>query len=62
MRNNPGIKVPTRSFLIPIVVFTISAIVIFGGAATSQKPSGVSPPKAQEKLPDKEFTRRGAAP
>lgn len=62
MRNNPGMKVPTRSFLIPLVAFTISAIVIFGGAATSQKPSGVPPPgtqeklPSQEKLPDKEFT------
>lgn len=56
MRNKPGMKVPTRRFLIYFLVLTISAILIFGGAATSQKLSGVPPPQAQEKLPDKDFT------
>lgn len=55
-------KEPTRRFLIYFVVLSISAIVIFGSAATFQKPSDVPPTKAQEKppgqekLPDKEFT------
>ena len=41
-----------------MVAFTIAAaIAIFGSAALSQKLSGVPPPTAQEKLPDKEFTR-----
>ena len=62
MRNTSGLKTPARRFLIYSVVLTISAIVIFGSAATSQKQSGVPPPVKQEnasheKLPDKEFTR-----
>ena len=57
MENKRGMKVPGQRFLIYLVVLTIGAIVIFGGAATSQKLSGVPPPTAQEKLPDKDFTR-----
>ena len=68
MRNKPGVKVPTGRFLIYFVVVTISAIVIFGSAATSQrqrsgvrgqsqKPTGVPPLEPQDKLPEKEFTR-----
>jgi mannose-6-phosphate isomerase-like protein (cupin superfamily) len=62
MRNTPGLKTPARRFLIYFVVPTISVIVIFGNAATSQKQSGVPPPAEQAnasqlKLPDKEFTR-----
>jgi len=53
---NPELKRPPRRFLIYLVVLTISAVVLFGSAATSQKQSGVPPPAAQEKLPDKEFT------
>ena len=66
MRNKPGLT-PARRFLIYFVVLTISAVVLFGSAATSQrlrsevtgqsqKTSGVPPPVTQEKLPDKEFT------
>jgi mannose-6-phosphate isomerase-like protein (cupin superfamily) len=63
MRNNPGLQVPARSFLISLVAFTILAVLIFGTDATSQKQSGVPLKRAQEtlpakeKLPDKEFTR-----
>ena len=55
-------NVTTRSFLIFLALLTISAVLIFGSAATSQKLSGVPPPgtqeklPGQEKLPDKEFT------
>jgi mannose-6-phosphate isomerase-like protein (cupin superfamily) len=62
MRNKTGAKVPTRRFLIYFVVLTISAIAIFGSAATSQRQSGVPAAgaqaklPAQERLPDKEFT------
>ena len=72
MRNKPWygnhkLKRPARRFLIYFAVLTISAIVLFGSAATSnrrrsevrgqsQKKSGVPPPRTQEKLPDKEFT------
>ena len=52
----PFLKPSSRRFLIYFVVLTISAIVIFGSAATSQKQSGVPPPRSQERLPDKEFT------
>lgn len=74
MRNKPGMKVPTRSSLIYLIAFTISAVVIFGSAATSQKLSGVPSVKSQEKLPgqeklpakaklpDKEFTRAPEKP
>ncbi|HUS10853.1 MAG TPA: cupin domain-containing protein [Pyrinomonadaceae bacterium] len=62
MKNNRSIRVTTRRFLILLVAITISTIVIFSGAAISQKLNGV-PPQAQEKLttkeklPEKEFTR-----
>jgi mannose-6-phosphate isomerase-like protein (cupin superfamily) len=66
MKNKSGMKVPTRRFLIYVVVLTISAIAIFGSAATSQKLNRVPPPESQEpakeklpakkKLPDKDFT------
>ena len=46
---------PTRRFWLLFVVFVISIITMFSGAATSQRQSSV-PPKAQPKLPDKEFT------
>jgi len=66
MRNTHGLKTPARRFLIHLVVLTISAIVIFGSAATSQKQSGVPSPASQviakEKLPDKDFTRRPEKP
>jgi mannose-6-phosphate isomerase-like protein (cupin superfamily) len=62
MKINPGTRVTTRRFLIFLIAITISAIVIFSGAATSQQLSGVSPQAqekspAKEKLPDSEFTR-----
>lgn len=57
MKTEPGIRVPGRRLLIYFVVLAISAIVIFAGVVTSQKPGGKSPPTAQQKLPDKEFTR-----
>lgn len=66
MRNKPGVETPARRFLIYFVVLTISVILIFGSAATSQKQNGVPPTGAQaklpanlldqEKLPDKDFT------
>jgi mannose-6-phosphate isomerase-like protein (cupin superfamily) len=67
MRNKSGMKTPARRFLIYFVVLTISAVVLFGSAATSQrqksevrgqsqKKSGVPPAVTQERLPDKEFT------
>ena len=46
---------PTRRFGLLFVVFVISIITMFSGAATSQRQSRVLP-KAQPKLPDKEFT------
>ena len=60
-------KTPARRFLIYFTVLTISAVVLFGSAATSQRQrsevrgqsqtkSGVPPPVTQEKLPDKDFT------
>jgi mannose-6-phosphate isomerase-like protein (cupin superfamily) len=55
MTNKTGMKMLTRRFLILVVVFVISIITMFSGAATSQRQSLV-PPKAQTKLPDKEFT------
>ena len=66
MRKTPGVETPARRFLIYFVVLTISVILIFGSAATSQKQSGVPPPGTQAKpptqekepgqLPDKDFT------
>jgi mannose-6-phosphate isomerase-like protein (cupin superfamily) len=67
MRNKPALKTQSRIFLFYFVVLTISAIVIFGSAATSQrqrsevrgqsqKKSGVPPPVTHERLPDEEFT------
>jgi len=55
MKNETGMKMPTRRFRLLFVVFVISIITMFSGAATSQRQSRV-PPKAQPKLPDKEFT------
>lgn len=55
-------KVASRSFSMYLAALTISAVVIFGSAVTSQKLSGVAAPETQkklpakEKLPDKEFT------
>ena len=57
MKNQRDGRVPARRLLVYFVVLTISVIVIFGGAVTSQKLSGVPPPTAQEKLPEKDFTR-----
>lgn len=54
---------PTRRLLPCFVVLTISiGIVILGSAAAPQKSSGVAPPTAQEKLPDKEFTHAPEKP
>jgi mannose-6-phosphate isomerase-like protein (cupin superfamily) len=67
MKNNSGIRVTTRGFLSVLIAITISAIVIFSGAATSQKLNG-TPGQAQEKLPakenlpDAEFTRSPEKP
>ncbi|HZJ46631.1 MAG TPA: cupin domain-containing protein [Pyrinomonadaceae bacterium] len=55
MTNKTGMKMPTRRFQLLFVVFVISIITMFSGGATSQRQSRV-PPKAQPKLPDKEFT------
>ena len=55
MTNKTGMKMPTRRFGLLFVVFVISIITMFSGAATSQRQSRVLP-KAQPKLPDKEFT------
>ena len=55
MTNKTGMKMPTRRFRLLFVVFVISIITMFSGAATSQRQSRV-PPKAEPKLPDKEFT------
>ena len=55
MKNETGMKMPTRRFQLLFVVFVISIITMFSGGATSQRQSRV-PPKAQPKLPDKEFT------
>ena len=53
-----GMNALTRRLLICFVVLTISvATVIFGGAASRQRSSGILPPTTQGKLPDKEFTR-----
>jgi len=49
-------KMPARRVLIYFAVLIISAVVLFGSAATSQKQSGVPPPATQAKLPDKDFT------
>jgi mannose-6-phosphate isomerase-like protein (cupin superfamily) len=57
MKNKPGMRLPGRSFLIYFIGLAISAVVIFAAAVTSQKPGGKPPPRAQQKLPDKEFTR-----
>jgi mannose-6-phosphate isomerase-like protein (cupin superfamily) len=73
MRNKPGVETSARRFLIYFVVLTLSVILIFGSAATSQKQSGVPPPReaqaklpanrpGQEKLPDKEFTHAPEKP
>jgi mannose-6-phosphate isomerase-like protein (cupin superfamily) len=49
---------PTQRLLICLAILTIPvAIVFLGNAASSQKLSSVAPPRAQEKLPDKDFTR-----
>lgn len=53
MKNNSGIRVKTRPSLSFLIAITISAIVLFSGAATSQKQNG-TPAQAQEKLPAKE--------
>jgi len=54
---------PTRRLLVHSVVLTISAAVsISGSAASRQTSSGVPPPTAQEKLPDKEFTHSPEKP
>ena len=39
-----------------LIVLTILGIVIFGNTATSHTQGGIPPPKAQEKLPDKDFS------
>ncbi|MCM3871908.1 MAG: cupin domain-containing protein [Pyrinomonadaceae bacterium] len=53
----------TRRFTVCFAVVTMSvAIVIFGSAARPQKLSGVDPPKAQEKLPEKDFTHSPEKP
>jgi mannose-6-phosphate isomerase-like protein (cupin superfamily) len=57
MKNRTGMKLPSRSLLIPFFVLAVSTIVMFGGTATSQKQNGVAPPIAQVQLPDKEFTK-----
>ena len=44
MTNRPGLKVPVRRFPIYFVVLSISAIVIFGGVATSQTQSAKTDP------------------
>ena len=62
MRNKRWLKRPPRRFLIYFVVLTISGVVLFGSATTSQKQSGVPPPAAQAKLPDKEFTHTPEKP
>ena len=62
MKNRRGVKVTVGRFLIYFVVLTIAAILIFGGAVTSQKLKGVPPPAGQEKLPDKDFTRAPEKP
>ena len=62
MKDKLGVKVTVGRFLIYFVVLTIAAILIFGGAVTSQKLSGVPPPAGQEKLPDKDFTRAPEKP
>jgi mannose-6-phosphate isomerase-like protein (cupin superfamily) len=54
---------PTRRLSICFVVLMMSvAIVIFGSAAPPQKLSTVDAPRAQEKLPDKEFTHAPEKP
>jgi outer membrane murein-binding lipoprotein Lpp len=57
MKNNSGIRVTTQRFLIVVAAIAISAIVIFSGAATSQKLNGVGT-QAQEKLTQKEKLTR----
>jgi mannose-6-phosphate isomerase-like protein (cupin superfamily) len=57
MGNQPGVKGPARRLLIYFVVIVIPAVIIFGSVATSQKRSDLPQPAAQEKLPEKEFTR-----
>lgn len=61
MKNNSGIRVTTRAFLSCLIGIGFSAVVIFSGAAASQKlgTPGQTQEKlpAKEKLPDAEFTR-----
>ena len=58
MRIMTGLKAPPRRLLIYCVVLTSSvAIVICGSVAHPQKLNGVPPPAAQQRLPEKEFTR-----
>lgn len=58
-----SIKTPARTFRFYVVVLTISlAVMVFGSAASVEKLSGVPPPVAQEKLPDKDFTHPPAKP
>jgi mannose-6-phosphate isomerase-like protein (cupin superfamily) len=58
MRSITGGDAPTRRLLISAVALTVFvAAVIYGSAALPRQLSGVPPPAAQGKLPDKEFTR-----
>ena len=53
----------SRRLFICLITTTIAvAVVVFGNAALTQKLSGVPTPPAQEKLPDKEFTRPPETP
>ena len=62
MRNKTGSETSPPRLLIYLIILAILAVVIFGETATSQKLSGVSPPTAQDKLPDKDFTNRPEKP
>lgn len=62
MRNKPGLNLSARRLLIYFVLLAIGAVMIFESAATSQKQSGIPPPQAQQKLPDKDFTNPASKP
>ena len=62
MRNNTDWNSTAPRFLVCLIVLVVSVFVMFGSGATSQKQSGIPPPKTQEKLPDKDFTRSPEKP